>query len=180
MAKFYDALDDKLTAFIADQPMFFVATAPADGHVNVSPKGADTFRVLGPNRACYLDLTGSGNETAAHLRQNGRITVMFNSFSRMAQIMRLFGTGRVAAKGTPEWEAHIGLFPEFLGARQMIFIDIETVQTSCGYAVPEMEFVRERETHIKWAEKKGEDGLRAYRAEENMTSLDGLPTGFQE
>lgn len=181
MAKFFDALDDKQTAFIAEQQMFFVASAPNEGgHVNVSPKGGDTFRVLGPNRGCYLDLTGSGNETSAHLRQNGRMTVMFCSFSRMAQILRLFGTGRVIGKTDPDWNDLVALFPDYPGTRQIVVIDFDTVQTSCGYQVPRMDFIAERDTLRKWAENKGEDGLVAYRAEKNMVSIDGLPTGLVE
>lgn len=181
MADFYDALNDRHRAFIANQKMFFTASAPsAGGHVNLSPKGADTFRVLGENLCCYLDMTGSGNETAAHMRDNGRLTIMFCSFDRTAQIMRLFGTGRVAAAGSVDFMAHIDRFDDFPGIRQMIFLDIETVQTSCGYGVPVMDFVDHRETMAKWALSKGEDGLVAYRADKNMVSLDGLPTGFSE
>lgn len=181
MAKFYDALDEKLTSFIAEQNLFFVASAPENGgHVNLSPKGGDTFRVLGPNRACYLDLTASGNETAAHIGQNGRLTIMFCSFSRTAQILRLFGKGHVVSKRDPEWQTLLALFPDYPGVRQIILLDIETVQTSCGYQVPLMDFVAERETLGKWAENKGPDGLAAYRAEKNMTSIDGLPTGLKE
>ncbi len=180
MASFYEALDDKLTAFIAEQPMFFVATAARDGHVNLSPKGSDSFRVLGPNSACYLDFTGSGNETAAHLLENGRMTVMFNSFARNPRILRLFGQGHVAARGTSEWKTHEHLFDSFTGARQMVFLDIEMVQTSCGFGVPLMRFEGHRDTMRQWAEAKGEDGLKAYRAQKNRTSLDGLPTGLQE
>lgn len=181
MAKFYDAIEGAHRDFIEAQQMFFTASAPSQsGHVNVSPKGADTFRVLSPNQVCYLDLTGSGNETSAHLLQNGRITIMFCSFSRMAQIMRLFGTGRVAHRGTHEWQSHIGLFEDMPGARQIVFIDVEKVQTSCGYSVPQMDFVAHRETLNKWATGRGEEGLKSYRAEKNMVSLDGLPTGFIE
>ncbi len=179
MAKFYEALDDKLSAFISEQKLFFVASAPSEGgHVNVSPKGGDTFRVLGPNQACYLDLTGSGNETAAHLLQNGRMTVMFCSFTRMAQILRLFGTGHVVSKKDAEWAALTAHFPDYPGIRQIMVLDIEMVQTACGYQVPLMDFVAERETLSKSARSKGPDGLASYRAEKNMTSIDGLPTGL--
>lgn len=181
MARFYEALDEKLSAFISEQKLFFVASAPlAGGHVNVSPKGGDCFRVLGPNRVCYLDLTGSGNETAAHLAENGRLTLMFCSFSRMAQILRLFGTGHVVGKADRDWNEMVVLFPDYPGIRQIVVLDIDMVQTSCGYQVPLMEFVAERDTLRKWAENKGTAGLRAYRAEKNTTSLDGLPTGLSE
>ena len=181
MAKVFEALDEKLTGFIAAQKMFFTASAPqASGHVNVSPKGGDTFRILSPNRICYLDLTGSGNETAAHLIENGRLTIMFCSFDRMAQILRLFGTGRVVTKKDAEWGALIGLFPDYPGQRQIVVLEIDLVQTSCGYQVPLMDFVSERDTLRKWAEQKGPEGLVAYRAEKNATSHDGLPTGLTE
>lgn len=181
MAKFYEALDEKLSAFIRAQNLFFVASAPRAGsHVNVSPKGGDTFRILSPNRVCYLDLTGSGNETAAHLKENGRLTVMFCSFTRMAQILRLFGRGRVIGKTEPDWAALDALFPDYPGKRQIVVLDIDTVQTSCGYQVPLMDFVAERDTLRKWAENKGEDALVAYRTEKNAVSLDGLPTGVTE
>ncbi|MBU1174203.1 MAG: pyridoxamine 5'-phosphate oxidase family protein [Alphaproteobacteria bacterium] len=181
MAKFFKALDDKLNAFIAEQNVFFVASAPAKGgHVNLSPKGGDTFRLLGPNRACYLDLTGSGNETAAHLIDNGRLTIMFCSFIRLAQILRLFGTGRVVGKKHPDWDGLCALFPDYPGRRQIVVIDIDLVQTSCGYQVPLMDFAGERDTLAKWAESKGPEGLIAYRSEKNALSLDGLPTGIEE
>lgn len=181
MAKFFEALDEKLSAFIAEQKLFFTASAPqTGGHVNVSPKGGDTFRILTPNRVCYLDLTGSGNETAAHLIENGRLTVMFCSFSRMTQILRLFGTGRVVSKKDAAWPDLAALFPDYPGQRQIVVLDIDMVQTSCGYQVPLMEFVAERDTLRKWAEQKGPDGLVAYRAEKNAVSLDGLPTGLSE
>ena len=129
---------------------------PEGGHVNLSPKGGDTFRVLGPNRACYLDLTGSGNETAAHLLQNGRMTVMFCSFTRMAQILRLFGTGRGGRQsGCGRSRELLALFPDYPGVRQIVVIDIAEVETSCGYQVPLMDYVAERDTLSKWAQGKG-------------------------
>lgn len=174
MAEFYDHIPDKLAAFIAEQPMFFVATATADSRVNLSPKGMDSFRVLGQNKAAYLDLTGSGNETAAHLQHDGRITVMFNSFTRSALILRLYGRGINIMPDDPEWPELAQHFPDYPGTRQIIVIDVEQVQTSCGYAVPEMELVRERPTLIKWAEKHGPDGLADYRRDNNRVSIDGL------
>lgn len=180
MAKFYDALDDKTSAFIAEQPIFFVATAPNEGRINLSPKGGDCFRVINNNLACYLDLTGSGNETSAHLKDDGRLTVMFTSFSKTPLILRLYGKGHVAYKGSDDWNAYIDRFPDMLGARQLVFITIESVQTSCGFAVPQMEMVAPRDTLTKWAVNKGVDGLKAYRAENNVRSIDDLPTGFSE
>lgn len=178
MAQFFPRLDDTLKSFIAEQHMFFVATAPAEGRVNVSPKGMDTFRVIDDNTACYLDLTGSGNETAAHLRDNGRITIMWCSFGGTARIMRIFGTGRAARPGSADFKRLIGLFPEIPGVRQIMVIDIDEAQTSCGYAVPQYDLVRERQTLVKWAEKQGDDGLQNYWKRKNVKSIDGLPTGI--
>ena len=178
MAQFFDRLNESLRKFIGEQPIFFVATAPHDGRINLSPKGMDTLRCLDDSRVAYLDLTGSGNETAAHLKDDGRITVMFCSFTRRASILRLYGVGRVVPAGSAEWESLIGLFPDLPGARQLVVIDIRSVQTSCGYAVPEMTFVRERQTLRKWAEGKGDAGLAEYRREKNKVSIDGLPTGL--
>ena len=178
MAQFFPRLNEPLKAFIAEQQMFFVATAPGDGRVNLSPKGMDTFRVIDDTTACYLDLTGSGNETAAHLRDNGRITVMWCSFGVTARIMRIFGRGRVARPGSAEFERLIGLFPPIAGIRQIMVIEIDEAQTSCGYAVPQYDLVCERPTLVKWAEKQGDDGLKDYWARKNVKSIDGLPTGI--
>ena len=178
MAQFFPHLDETLKAFIAEQHMFFVATAPGEGRVNLSPKGMDTFRVLGDSTACYLDLTGSGNETAAHLRDNGRITIMWCSFGGTARIMRIFGRGRVVRPGSGEFERLIGLFPAIPGVRQIMVIDIDEAQTSCGYAVPQYELVRERPTLAKWAEQKTGKELHDYWTRKNVHSIDGLPTGI--
>ncbi|MFO7166664.1 MAG: pyridoxamine 5'-phosphate oxidase family protein [Chloroflexota bacterium] len=178
MAKLYEHITDDLAAFIREQPLFFVATAPlaADGHVNLSPKGLDTFRILTPRRVAYLDLTGSGNETSAHLAENGRVTFMFCAFGGPPKILRLYGRGRTVLPGDGEWEELIGLFPEIPGARQIVVAEISRVQTSCGFAVPLMEYVGQRDTLVRWAQRKGEDGLDAYRREKNAHSIDGLPT----
>jgi hypothetical protein len=178
MAQFFKRLDDDLKAFIAEQHLFFVATAPGEGRVNLSPKGMDTFRVIDDTTVCYLDLTGSGNETAAHLRDNGRITIMWCSFGGTARIMRIFGAGRVARPGSADFERLIGLFPAIPGVRQIMIVDVDEAQTSCGYAVPQYELVRERPTLVKWAEKQGDEGLRDYWARKNVRSIDGLPTGI--
>lgn len=158
--------------------MFFVASAPltADGHVNLSPKGMDCLRILGPLQVAYLDLTGSGNETSAHLQENGRITLMFCAFEGPPNILRLYGKGRTVVIGTPEWDQLWPLFPSYPGMRQIIVVDVERVQTSCGFAVPLYEFKGQRETLKKWAIAKGDDGLVEYWKEKNMTSIDGLPT----
>ena len=178
MAKFFESISDKLQEFIAAQHIFFVASAPlnAEGHVNLSPKGQDCFRVLSPNRVAYMDLTGSGNETSAHLHENGRLTIMFCAFEGPPNIVRLFGTGRVVLPGELEWDDLKALYPAIPGVRQIVVSDVHKVQTSCGFAVPFMDFVDERDTLTKWAENRGDDGLQAYWCEKNTTSLDGLPT----
>ncbi|HZA36465.1 MAG TPA: pyridoxamine 5'-phosphate oxidase family protein [Vicinamibacterales bacterium] len=171
-------ITDELRGFIERQQMFFVATAPlaADGAINVSPKGMDSLRVLGPKQVAYLDLTGSGNETSAHLLDNGRLTMMFCAFEGPPRILRLYGTGDTALPGSAEWEALHPVFTPHSGARQIITLDVERVQTSCGFAVPRFDYVGQRETLTKWSEAKGEDGLRAYRQGKNAQSIDGLPT----
>lgn len=176
MAKFYEQLDEALNEFIAEQHLFFVASAPLDGRVNLSPKGIDTLRVLNPQQVAYLDLTGSGNETAAHLYQNGRLTMMFCSFSRKPIILRLYGQGKAIQPRHQEWAELITRFPTLPGARQIILLNIEAVQTSCGYGVPLYEYQGEREALVKWAVHEGEDGLTAYQQANNQNSLDGLPT----
>lgn len=178
MAKYYEEITPELREFIARQQMFFVASAPlaAEGHVNVSPKGLDSFRVLTPHRVAYLDMTGSGNETSAHLHENGRITLMFCAFEGAPRILRLFGVGRVVLPDTPEWDELLPQFRLYPGARQMIVVEVTMVQTACGYAVPLYSYQGQRETLVKWAEVKGVDGLEAYQREKNMKSIDDLPT----
>jgi len=178
MAKFYDSISESLQQFIEAQHIFFVATAPlsADGHVNLSPKGVDSLRVLSPNRVAYLDLIGSGNETTAHLLENKRITFMWCAFNGKPDIVRLYGNGRAVLEGDAEWAEIRPLFPDYVNARQIITAEIHRVQTSCGYAVPLMEFVADRDTHTRWAEAKGEAGLATYVREKNVESMDGLPT----
>ena len=177
MGKLYAELDDDLRAFIARQHVFFVATAPlsADGHVNLSPKGRDTLRVLGPRTVAYLDLTGSGVETVAHLRENGRLTVMFCAFEGRPRILRLYGRGRAVQPGDPEWPAVAAGFPEFAGVRSVVVLDVERIADSCGYGVPRFEFAGDRPQLAEWADKKGAEGIRRYQSEKNRTSIDGLP-----
>jgi hypothetical protein len=169
MGKTYDSISDEHRAFIERQHLFFVASAPlsAEGHVNLSPKGLETLRVLGPNRVAYLDLTGSGNETAAHLAENGRITLMFCAFEEPPKILRLYGRGRVLPPDAYD-------FPHSLGERQIIEVEVERVATSCGFGVPLYTYEQQRDTLLKWAERKGEEGLRTYRRERNAVSIDGL------
>ena len=177
MGKVFAEISDDLREFIEAQLVFFVATAPlsADGHVNVSPKGLDTFRVLSSRSVAYLDLTGSGNETAAHLAENGRITVMCCAFSGPPRIVRLYGRGRPVLSDDASWPELRALFGEYPGVRQIIVIDVDRVQTSCGFGVPLMARPKERDTLVRWAEAKGEDGLEEYRLKKNAHSIDGLP-----
>jgi hypothetical protein len=148
--------------------VFFTATAPTQGRINLSPKGADTFRVLDDKTVTYLDLTGSGNETAAHLKENSRLTIMFCSFGNIPMILRLSGRGRVVLPRHREWDQLHALFTPMPGERQIIVLDLSLVQTSCGYGVPIMEFKEERKTIRQWAEAKGEEGIREYQREFNQ------------
>jgi Pyridoxamine 5'-phosphate oxidase len=178
MAKLFDCITDDLHSFITQQHMFFVATAPlaAGGHVNLSPKGFDCLRILSPNRVAYLDVTGSGNETAAHLQENGRITIMFCAFAGPPNILRLYGHGTTVLPQDPQWA---NLSPKFLpipGARQIIVADLDRIQTSCGMGVPLYEPVAQRTSLVAWAEKKGEAGLQEYQSKNNRVSIDGIPT----
>ena len=176
MAKFFTRLEDSIRRFIGEQKVFFTATAPGEGRINLSPKGMDTFRCLDEHRAAYLDLTGSGNETAAHLAENGRMTVMFCSFSAQPLILRLYGRGRVVRPGDAEWASLRPQFPELPGERQIVVLEVESAQTSCGFAVPVNELKEERQRLVEWTLAKGEDGIREYRREKNRVSIDGLPT----
>jgi len=176
MGKVLEALDDTLTDWIGRQHVFFVATAPSDGgHVNLSPKGHDSLRVIDPTTVAYRDLTGSGAETIAHTRENGRITVMFCAFEGAPLILRLFGHGTAHPLGSSRFAELDAHFPPIPGARSIITVDLERVQTSCGYAIPLMDYRDERPTLVQWAERKGDEGLAAYWAEKNATSIDGLP-----
>jgi Pyridoxamine 5'-phosphate oxidase len=180
MGTVHDGISADLQAFLERQPMFFVATAPlgADGHVNVSPKGLDgTFAVLGPHRVAYLDLTGSGIETVAHVRENARITLMFCAFDGPARIVRLFGHGSVTTCDEPAYGDLAAPFSALAGARSVISVDVNRVADSCGYGVPRMQLMEQRDRLLTWAESRGDDGLREYRAERNHASIDGLP-GF--
>jgi len=176
VGKVYDEITPELAAWLGRQRMFFVATAPlaADGLLNCSPKGMDTFRVLGPREVAYLDLTGSGIETAAHLRENGRIILMFCSFAGPPKIVRLHGTGEAVAGG-PDHERLRALFPDHPGARAVVRVGLTRVSDSCGYAIPRYDYAGERDALIRWAESKGAEGLARYRRENNARSLDGLP-----
>lgn len=178
MAKVVDSITEELQAFIAAQHLFFVGSAPLDptGHVNLSPKGLESFRILSPHRVAYLDLTGSGNETSAHIQENGRITFMFCAFDGSPSILRLYGRGYTILPDSPDWNSLYPLFKQIPGTRQIIVADIERVQTSCGFAVPLYEYQGQRETLVNWAIKKGEQGIKDYHQQKNLVSIDGLKT----
>ncbi len=176
MAKFYPSLTPELRDFIARQHLFFVATAPTAGRINLSPKGMNTFCCLSDTAIAYLDLTGSGNETAAHLAENGRITVMFCSFDADPLILRLYGRGEVIHPRDAAWSELQSHFPSLPGTRQIVRVGLESVQTSCGFGVPLYDFQGDREALVQWAQKKGESGLRHYWESKNQRSIDGLPT----
>lgn len=179
MPKFLPELDERLSEFIRKQRLFFTGTAPHKGRVNVSPKGLDTFRILSPSRVGYLDATGSGNETAAHLFENGRMTIMFCAFDGPPLIVRLYCRGRSVQAHHAEWnELRPQFGPPFPGERQLIIAEIESVQTSCGYGVPLYEHKADRSQLRAWAEHRGPQGLAAYRQEKNTLSIDGEPTGW--
>lgn len=175
--KLLESLDRELAEWLQAQPVFFVATAPlsAEGHVNCSPKGGDCFRVLGPMEAAYLDFTGSGAETVAHLQENGRIVLMFCAFAGRPNVVRLHGQGEAITPRHTDWERFSALFPPNPGARAVVRVRVERVSTSCGFSVPLMEYTADRDVLDKWACSKGENGLNEYRALKNAQSIDGLP-----
>lgn len=176
MAKFFDHIPEKQQQFIGDQKLFFIASAPNEGRVNLSPKGLDTFRILDENTVAYLDLTGSGNETAAHLQENGRATLMFCGFEKVPNILRLYCKGEAVTPHDERFADLMQHFTELPGTRQIILLKVDTVQTSCGFAVPYYEFLSERPTLVDSAVKLGEEKMKEYRAKKNTQSIDGLPT----
>jgi hypothetical protein len=178
VSKEHPAIDDRLAAFMLAQPVFFVGTAPAggEGHVNVSPKGlAGSFAVLGPREVAYLDLTGSGAETIAHLRDDGRICLMFCAFEGPPNIVRLHGRGQAVVPGAPGFDELVARFADHPGQRSVIRVDVDRVSDSCGFAVPRMTLEGDRAQLVKWARTKGEAGLEEYRRTRNARSIDGLP-----
>ncbi len=178
MAKVFDRITEPLQQFIKAQQIFFVATAPLDptGHINLSPKGLDSFRILSPTQVAYLDLTGSGNETSAHLLENGRITLMFCAFQGTPMILRLFGQGRTVLPNAPDWDSLNAIFPAMPGTRQIFVAEIDRVQTSCGTGVPLYDYQDQRQDMIDWAAKKGSAGMKTYQQQKNRVSIDGLAT----
>ena len=177
MSEAHSEISDEVAEFIRGQHMFFVATAPAslDGHLNLSPKGLDTFSILDARTVVYLDLTGSGIETVAHLRENGRIVVMFCAFKGEPNIVRIYGRGEVLEPGTEGFDDLLALFPRYPGTRSVIKIEVTRVSTSCGWGVPNYEFGDDREMLLDWAGQKGPEGIAAYQAAKNRSSVDGLP-----
>jgi hypothetical protein len=177
MSKVFESIDESLAGWIAEQKLFFVATAPLSGEglLNCSPKGMDSLRVLGPQEVAYLDLTGSGVETIAHVQENGRIVVMFCAFEGTPRIVRLHGTGTVVTPDHADWPALSALFPVYSGARAIVRVACTRISDSCGFAVPRYSYVEDRDTLVRWAESKGDDALAEYRTQNNTRSLDGLP-----
>lgn len=184
MGKLHDSIKPAHKEFIEQQHIFFVSTAPlsAEGRVNLSPKGLDCFRVLSPHQVAYMDLISSGNETSAHTLENGRITFMFCSFEGAPNILRLYGKGYTVLPGAAGWDDYASNFKLYPSTRQIIVANIDLVQTSCGFGVPMYNYSGERDIHFEWAEKKGADGLHEYVQQNNLKSLDDLPTtiGLQQ
>ena len=177
MGKTHPIINQAIADWIKDQKIFFVSTAPLDegGWINCSPKGMDSLRVLDEKSLAYLDLTGSGIETSAHLKENGRIVLMMCAFDGPPRIMRFHGKGVTHWKGSPDYDRLISLFEEYPGARSIIEINVERIGDSCGYSIPLMNYSGERDTLVKWAEKKGESGIEEYQAQKNARSIQGLP-----
>lgn len=180
MGKFHDSIKPAHREFIERQHIFFVGSAPlsTDGRVNLSPKGLDCFKVLSEYQVGYMDLISSGNETSAHTLENGRITIMFCSFEGAPNILRLYGKGLTVLPGTADWEKYSPHFTIYTSTRQLIIANIDLVQTSCGFGVPLYNYTGERDIHFEWAEKKGADGLHEYVQQNNLKSMDGLPTSI--
>jgi hypothetical protein len=178
MGKQYDAIPEQLKDFIQKQKIFFVATAGSEGRVNLSPKGLDSLRIIDEYTVRWLNLTGSGNETAAHVLENQRMTIMFCAFEGSPMILRLYGNASMVQPGDKNWACYSEDFPKLPGARQIFTLNIDLVQTSCGMGVPFFDYKEEREQLKQWAEKKGEQGIQQYWKERNAESLDGKPTGI--
>lgn len=178
MAKIYDSLTQEHKEYIKAQHIFFTGSAAAEGRINVSPKGTDSLRILNPKQILWLNLTGSGNETAAHLREVNRITLMFCAFEGDPMILRVYGKAKTIHRQDKEWGTYYGLFPQNNGARNIFLVDIDTVQTSCGFAVPLMDYKEDRTILTDWSAKKNDDEIKSYWEEKNVTSIDGLPTGL--
>lgn len=180
MGKRYSEIPDKLKQFIEEQKVFFVGTATTDGRINISPKGMDSLRILDANRVLWLSVTGSGNETSAHVQENPRMTIMFAALEGNPMILRLYGSARVIHKKDSDWKDKVTLFGRLPGARQIFDMTVDLVQTSCGMGVPFYEYAGEREQLNEWANKKGEEGIKEYWREQNQESIDGKKTHIIE
>ena len=180
MAIKFESINKAHREFIEKQKMFVIGSAGAEGFINVSPKGMDTFRILDEKTVIWLNYTGSGNETSAHVQENGRMTIMFNSYDNAPMIMKLYGQAEVFHSADNDWDELIVHFPKIEGARQIFKLHVELLLTSCGYAVPKYEFVEERKTLEKWVEKKGEAGIKEYWQENNLETLNGVKTNVME
>lgn len=178
MAKFYPGITKRIQQFIETQKMFFVATAPIEGRINLSPKGMDSFRILDENKIAWLSVTGSGNETAAHVLENGRMTIMFCAFEGAPNIVRLYGKAQEIRPTDTLWNTYISHFSALPGMRQIFVLNIEYAQTSCGMSIPYYDYKGEREQLNDWARDKGETGIKTYWKDRNQTSIDGLPTNI--
>lgn len=178
MAKQFDRIEDDHKRFIREQHMFFVATAAPDGRVNLSPKGMDSLRIVGDHRILWMNLTGSGNETAGHLLENPRMTLMWCSFTTRPLILRAYGTAKAVHPSDANWAVVSKDFPEHRSARQVFDLTIDMMQTSCGWAVPFMDYVSERDTMQKWVDGKSDDQIRTHWVEKNQVTIDGKPTGM--
>ena len=176
MAVKFDSINEAHKTFIEAQKMFVIGSAGADGYINVSPKGMDTFKIVDKNTVVWLNYTGSGNETSAHVQENGRMTVMFNSFDKAPMILKLYGKATVIHQKDARWDEMSAHFEEQVGTRQFFEMKVELVLTSCGYAVPQYEFIKERDTLKKWSDKKGREGIEEYWEENNVLTLDGVET----
>jgi len=180
MGQQYSELSEKYQQFIEKQKLFFVGTATVDSRVNISPKGMDSFRVLDSTKVIWLNMTGSGNETAAHVQENDRMTIMFTAFEGAPMILRLYGSAEVIHQNDAKWNEYYDLFKATPGARQIFELSLDLVQTSCGMAVPYYDYVGEREQLSNWATKQGEDGIKKYWEKKNQQSLDGVATHIME
>ena len=178
MGQQYSEIPDRVIDFINDQKIFFVGTATSDSRINISPKGMDSFRIIDKNRVIWLNLTGSGNETSAHIQENNRMTIMFSSFEGKPMILRLYGNAKVIHKNDNEWKSLYSLFPPKVGARQIFDLSIDLVQTSCGTGVPYFNYVKDRDQHTNWSINRGDEGIKKYWEEKNQESLDGIPTNI--
>ena len=180
MAKFYNKITSRIQKFIEIQKVFFVATAAKNGRINLSPKGMDSFRVLNENRVAWLSVTGSGNETSAHLLENGRITIMFCAFDGAPNILRLYGKAKEVLPNDNDWNELISQFPKLAGTRQIFDVTIESAQTSCGMSIPFYQYKEERNELLDWADEIGDSGIKQYWKDKNQTSIDGLDTKFKK